>query len=95
MLITETGSILSGIEGFAVWCRQRKLPVDKTFKEFVTTKKKYKAYYDEYGIVNGMEKLSNTKGIGQIYLDNLFYIDFYAIERFGKTRLGTLVHFAK
>jgi predicted amidophosphoribosyltransferase len=28
-------------------------------------------------------------------LNKVFYLDFYAIERFGKTRLGTLLHFAK
>ena len=28
-------------------------------------------------------------------LDRLFYLDFYAIERFGKTPLGTLMHYAK
>lgn len=42
-----------------------------------------------------MEKLNNTKGYDKIWLDELFYLDFYAIERFGKTRLGTLLHYAK
>lgn len=42
-----------------------------------------------------MEKLKNTSGIGQVYVDELYYLDFYAIERFGKTRLGTLMHYAK
>jgi predicted amidophosphoribosyltransferase len=30
-----------------------------------------------------------------VYLDAMYYFDFYAIERFGKTRLGTLLHHAK
>ena len=42
-----------------------------------------------------MEKLKNTKGFISIAIDQLYYLDFYAIERFGKTRLGTLLHFAK
>ena len=25
----------------------------------------------------------------------MLYLDFYAIERFGKTRLGTILHYAK
>jgi len=95
LLITATGNLLSGLEGFAAWCMQRKLPVEKTFHEFVETKKKYEIYYDINGNVNGMNKLKSTKGLGKISLDDLFYQDFYAIERFGKTRLGTLIHFAK
>lgn len=42
-----------------------------------------------------MEKLKITKGYDNIWLDQIFYLDFYAIERFGKTRLGTLLHYAK
>ena len=46
-------------------------------------------------MIDGLEKIRNTKGYEEIWLDKLFYIDSYAIERFGKTRLGTLLHFAK
>ena len=42
-----------------------------------------------------MEKLKGTKGFSAIGPDELYYLDFYAIERFGKTKLGTLLHFAK
>jgi biotin operon repressor len=52
-------------------------------------------YLDENGMIDGKSKLINTQGIGEIGVDNLFYLDFYAIERFGKTRLGTLMHYAK
>ena len=95
LLISETGNMLSGFAGFVAWCLQRKLPVEKTFYEFFETKKKYEVYYNSMGIVDGMEKLKNTKGFEKISLDKLYYLDFYAIERFGKTRLGTLIHYAK
>lgn len=95
LLITETGDLLEGIDAFAHWCRQRKLPVEKTLDEYLTTKKKYSRYYSGQGIINGMEKLNNTKDYDKIWLDDLWYLDFYAIERFGKTRLGTLLHYAK
>jgi hypothetical protein len=95
MAVTETGSLLRGIEAFDYWCRQRKQPVEKTLAEYIATKKKYAAYYDPSGMVNGMEKLRNTKGYDKIWLDELYYLDFYAIERFGKTLLGTLLHYAK
>lgn len=94
-IVTESGSLLEGKPAFDYWCRQRKLPVEKTFHEFVLTKKKYAAYYDKYGNINGIDKLKNTRGYETIWLDKLFYLDFYAIERFGKTFLGTLLHYAK
>lgn len=95
LLITEIGKMLEGVEGFSLWCKQRKLPLEKTIDEFLKTKLKYDAYFNTNGIVDGKEKLANTKGYDTIYLDEIFYLDFYAIERFGKTRLGTLLHYAK
>lgn len=95
LAVTETGNLLEGIEAFGNWCKQRKLPVLKTLSEFIDTKKKYQPYYDDQGNINGLEKLKNTKGYEKIWLDDLYYLDFYAIERFGKTRLGVLLHYAK
>lgn len=95
LLITETGIFLEGFEGFAHWCTKQKLPIEKTFKEFVTTRNKYEKYYTHNGVIDGMEKLKNTSGFETVYLHKVFYLDFYAIERFGKTKLGTILHYAK
>lgn len=93
--ITPTGNLLDGAEAFIHWCNQRKEPIAKTFIEYQKTRIKYDAYYKADGTINGMEKLTGTKGYKNIWLDDLHYLDFYAIERFGKTRLGTLLHYAK
>lgn len=95
LVVTETGNLLESIEGFDYWCKKRNLPTKKTLKEFIDTKEKYASYYDKQGNINGFDKLKNTKGYEKIWLDDLFYLDFYAIERFGKTRLGTILHYAK
>lgn len=95
LAITEIGKMLEGVEGFTYWCKQRNLPVEKTIDEFIKTQAKYAPYYNILGIIDGMEKIVNTKGYDRIHLDDIFYLDFYAIERFGKTRLGTLLHYAK
>lgn len=95
LLISETGDYLEGAKGFQKWCITRKLPIEKTVLEFIKTKKKYKKYNNSQGYINGTEKLKNTKGFTDIYVDELYYLDFYAIERFGKTKLGTLLHYAK
>jgi phosphoribosylpyrophosphate synthetase len=95
ILITEIGHLLYGLEAFENWCRKRKLPLEKTIDEFILTKDKYNNYLDNNGLISGLDKLKNTKGYDKIFLDELLYLDFYAIERFGKTRLGTILHYAK
>lgn len=39
LIVTDVGSLLGGIEAFSYWCTQRNLPVEKTVKEFIITKK--------------------------------------------------------
>lgn len=95
IVITEIGQLLYGLEAFQYWCEKRKLPIEKTINEFITTKEKYNQYIDQNGLISGLEKLKTTKGYHKIYMDDLLYLDFYAIERFGKTRLGTILHYAK
>ena len=95
LIVTETGKRLEGIAAMQAWCERQKLPVEKTAKEFIITKKKYLQYFLPNGLINGNEKLVNTKGFDKVTVDELYYCDFYAIERFGKTKLGTLLHFAK
>ncbi len=95
LLITETGERLKGIDAMQFWCARQKLPFEKTVKEFITTKKKYLQYFLPNGLIDGTDKIKNTKGFDKIAVDKMLYCDFYAIERFGKTVLGTLLHFAK
>ena len=95
ILITEIGQLLNGLEAFKNWCEKRSLPLEKTIDEFILTKDKYNQYIDKNGLISGLDKLKNTKGHDKILLDELLYLDFYAIERFGKTRLGTILHYAK
>ncbi|HJW30858.1 MAG TPA: hypothetical protein VJ508_16600, partial [Saprospiraceae bacterium] len=95
LMITETGDRLEGPPALARWCSRQKLPYEKTADEYIRTMKKYLAYRDENGLIEGIGKLKNTTGFSEIGLDQLYYSDFYAIERFGKTRLGTLLHIAK
>lgn len=95
LLITETGERLKGIDAMQVWCIRQKLPLEKTVKEFINTRKKYLQYFLPNGLIDGTDKIKNTKGFEKIAVDKILYCDFYAIERFGKTLLGTLLHFAK
>jgi phosphoribosylpyrophosphate synthetase len=95
IIITELGVKLEGIAAMAHWCKKQKLPIEKTVKEYIATRNKYLNYYNKNNLIDGTQKIAETKGIGSNNINRLFYLDFYAIERFGETRLGTLMHFAK
>jgi hypothetical protein len=94
-LFTETGNELNGKAAFERWCRKQKLPLQKTADEFIKTRIKYLNYFGENELIDGTEKLINTKELTKNCIDKIYYGDFYAIERFGKTKIGNLIHFAK
>src|SRR4051812_9827696 len=56
------------------------------------TMKKYDSYR-ETDLIDGMSKLRST--FDNVALNEVFYLDFYSIEIFGKTKLGQLLLFAK
>lgn len=92
LIITPSGEKKEGLDGFAYWCEKNNLPLEKTASEYVRTLQKYDAFRKN-GIISGMQKIKNT--FSEVYLDSLFYLDFYSIERFGKTRLGQMLLYAK
>ncbi|OHA91045.1 MAG: hypothetical protein A2832_01350 [Candidatus Zambryskibacteria bacterium RIFCSPHIGHO2_01_FULL_44_22b] len=92
LIITPAGEKMEGLEGFTYWCGRQKLPVEKTALEYEKTLKKY-VQYKKGGLIDGMYKIKHT--FPEVFLDKLFYLDFYSIERFGKTKLGQLLLYAK
>jgi DNA-binding transcriptional ArsR family regulator/hypoxanthine-guanine phosphoribosyltransferase len=92
LIITSSGERKEGLKGFAFWCENNNLPIKKTAKEYSKIVKKYQAL-KRNGLINGMEKFKNT--FEKVCLDKAFYLDFYSIERFGKTKLGQLLLYAK
>lgn len=95
ILIDPLGNLLEGLDAMKYWCEKQNLPLDKTILEYIETRTKYLSYFNHDELIDGTEKLIQTKGVSEVGVDKLFYLDFYAIERFGKTRLGTLMHYAK
>lgn len=93
--IDPLGNLLEGLDAIKYWCEKQHLPLEKTILEYIETRNKYLEYFNENELIDGTEKLRNTQGIQDIGVEKMFYLDFYAIERFGKTRLGTLMHYAK
>lgn len=92
LIITPSGDKKEGLVGFKYWCAKNNLPLNKTAKEYFKTILKYEKYKKD-GLISGIKKINNT--FSEVYLDELFYLDFYSIERFGKTKLGQLLLYAK
>ncbi|MCK5044547.1 hypothetical protein KAR26_02370 [Candidatus Parcubacteria bacterium] len=90
--ITPAGQMQKGWTAFVDWCLKRNQDVKKSAMDYVDIIKKYDAIRKN-GLIDGMKKMKNT--FSKVYLDSLFYLDFYSVERFGKTRLGKTLLYAK
>lgn len=92
LIITPAGEKKEGADGFIYWCNKNSLPIEKTANEYAKTIAKYSVYQKD-GFINGNTKIKNS--FPEVYLDEVLYLDFYSIERFGKTKLGQLLLYAK
>lgn len=92
LYITPTGKAKEGWLGFIEWCEKTKKDPIKTAGEYVDSLKKFDKF-KKNNLINGMPKMKNT--FKNVFLDKLFYLDFYSIERFGKTKLGQTLLYAK
>lgn len=90
--ISPLGEEKIGVSGFDYWCQRQNLPIEKTAVEYMTTLKRYHNHKKE-GLIHALSKMETT--FPSIYLEDLIYLDFYAIERFGKTKLGQQLLLAK
>lgn len=90
--ISNAGVAQIGWEGFVSWCRKTKQDPVKTSKEYINSLKKYDRFRKN-NLINGMVKMKNT--FKKVFLDKIFYLDFYSIERFGKTKLGQKLLYSK
>lgn len=92
LYISPIGERLDGVSGFVEWCKKTNQPVEKTAKNYVESINKYYKF-KRHGLINGTLKLKNT--FQKTGLEKLYYLDFYSIDRFGKTKLGQLLLYAK
>lgn len=94
--VSPMGEFLTGIEGFTRWVisiNQEKhlLPLAH---EYVKIRKKTNSLITHDGWIDATQaKEITTFGKGSV--DKLLYKDFYSIEKFGKTKLGQMVLYAK
>lgn len=92
LYISPTGEAKEGWEGFLAWCEKTKQDPIKTANEYLSTLNKFDKF-KKNDLIDGMPKMKNT--FKDVFLDKLYYLDFYSIERFGKTKLGQMLLYAK
>jgi len=92
LYVSPLGEKLAGMGGFEKWCVKTGQEVAKTAREYMLTQQKYDKWI-KGGVISGLDKLGRTFPV--VYLDKLYYLDFYSIERFGRTKLGQLLLYAK
>lgn len=93
LLITPAGERLGGVAGFTRWCADRKYDIAEKAVEYTALHKKY-SRLKKNGLLDGTQKMRDTFGEA-CNIDRVYYIDFYAWEIFGKTKLGQLLLYAK
>ncbi|SMN13279.1 hypothetical protein BHECKSOX2_268 [Bathymodiolus heckerae thiotrophic gill symbiont] len=91
--IDPTGMELSGIDGFEKWCNKRSFNISQKANEFRKVIEKYqKKKHNDLLDVSG--RINKTFG-ENCCVEKLFYFDFYAVEVFGKTKMGQKLLYAK
>lgn len=92
LYITPSGEEIKGWNGFIAWCNKTNQEPVKTANQYISTLTKYDLFRKK-GLIDGTAKIKKT--FSQVFLNKLFYLDFYSIERFGKTKLGQMLLYAK
>lgn len=95
LYISPLGELLYGFEGFAIWAKSIKEEkrLYKLAVEYVNTLDRVKKHFQSDNLVDATKKLKNT--FKDTFIDRLLYADFYSLPKFGKTKLGQLVLYAK
>lgn len=90
--VSPSGELFRGVDGFQEWCQKNNFDFKKEKKIYI---EKFKSFQKmkKNGLISA--KKSILSGKKKLYLDNIFFSDFYNIGHFGKTKLGQLVYLGK
>lgn len=92
LYITPLGEYKEGLIGFIHWCRERSLDYEKQalyYYETISETNKAK----KGGLIDATSKL--TSSLKQVDLKKVYYVDFYSVPQFGKSKLGQLLLYSK
>lgn len=93
ILFEANWTIINWFSWFAKWCENRNLDVFREVEIYINTLEKYNKFRNETWFINWMEKLKSS--FDEVYLDEIYYLDFYSIEKYWKTLLWNLMFYWK
>jgi predicted transcriptional regulator len=94
IFISPSGERLDGIAGLNRFIQKNKLKFVKTTEEYISTLAKYQKFLGKNNLIDATKKFTLTFPEYKD-LEKVYYCDFYAIARFGKTKLGNLMFYGK
>jgi hypothetical protein len=92
-LITATGQELLGTVGFVKWCEESKLDINMMVEKYEEQIREYKKFFHN-GYIEATQKIQ-TSFKDNIFLDKLFYLDFYSYPVFGRTKISNWLFYGK
>jgi len=90
LYISPVGEMLDGVIGFETWAKS--IGEEKRIQSLILEYQKIRSEADHHlknGFIEATERLKNI--FREIALKKVFYMDFYSLPKFGKTKLGQLV----
>lgn len=87
------GEVTYGAVAFIKWCEKREIFPETEISMYIKTLEKYNRYKNAAGFIDATEKMTQT--FDTVALEKVYYMDFYSIEKYGKTLLGNLMLYAK
>lgn len=96
LYITPQGGMLYGLDGFQAWVKaiNEETRIVPLVEEYVKTHRQTESNRSSQGWIDATEKMQSTFP-NNSFIKKLLYADFYSIPKFGKTKLGQLVLYAK
>ena len=94
--VSPAGELFYVLEGFQKWVANIKMSphINSLMNEYVKTKKEIEKHRNSMGLINATQKLNSTFD-DDLKIDEVYFMDFYSLPKFGKTRLGQLVLYSK
>lgn len=90
--VAPSGEIIRGISGFNIWCQKNKFNFEKEKKALIQNFRLHQRF-KRNGLISAKKIILSKKE--KLYLDDIFFSDFYTLGHFGKTKLGQLVYLGK
>ncbi len=90
--VSPNGEIIRGLQGFNTWCNKNSLNSKKVKAQYIKRLKELNKL-KKNGLLSGKDKI--LSGQKDLFIDEVFFSDFYTFNHFGKTKLGQLIYVAK